>query len=106
MASEKESHHFVAQLRVVHRLAIGITHSEKGVEQIATRLVRGAALMDDARDDVVQVADGVPSRWRQEIRKVKWEEECLARIGYEAVSHNLHSLADSLGDASDFCSKQ
>jgi hypothetical protein len=44
--------------------------------------------------------------WRQEIRKVKREQECLARIGYEAVSHNLHRLANPFGNAGDFSSKQ
>src|SRR5262245_4796466 len=62
--------------------------------------------MDDALDDVVQIADGVPSRWRQEIRKVKREEQRLARIGYEVVSHNLHSFADPFGDAGHFRTKQ
>ena len=106
MTSEKEGHNLIAQLGVAHRLPLGITHLKKRVEQISARLIRGATLADDAVDDSVQVTDGVAPGWRQEVRKVKREEESLARIRHEPVGYNLHGLADSFGDASDFRSKQ
>src|SRR5207253_9970881 len=70
------------------------------------RSIRGATLADDAVDDFVQVTDGAAPRWRQEVRKVKREEESLAGIRHEPVGYNLHGFADTFGDAGDLRSKQ
>ena len=106
MTSEKEGHNLIAQLGVAHRLPLGITHLKKRVEQISARLIQSAPLADDPFDDFVQIPDGAAPHWRQEVRKIEREEECLARIRYESVGHNLHGFADSFSDPGNFRSKQ
>ena len=60
VAGQEKRHHFVAQLRVAHRISVSVARPKQHVQKVFARLLRRTPLSNDAADDPVQFADGSP----------------------------------------------
>src|SRR5688500_11663829 len=59
MARQKQRHHFVTQLLIVHLCAVFVLRFEQHRQQVAFVRAACAAFGDDAKHDAIDLADGV-----------------------------------------------